>query len=231
MDYTQIILGFLGLIGIIIPAYWGYLENKKNRKKDLRILQLEEELEKNQQVLIECDLRSQIVERLLDISLLSQIREAVDVIFEETKATRFLILIAMNGTIDFRTVSVIFEQHKGKSKINAIARYRNLSIDDSYRQMLKKAEKNGVLDITVDQMDNEALLKQIYIMEGVRYSRIRHLLREPIDHNNDVVVFSSLATHIDEPFTLTEKMVSLTQFDSTIIPALRMMINPIIERE
>lgn len=225
MDKTEIIVSAIGLIGILLPSYWAYSEKKQNRKKDELISDLQKKLEKSKAEKNESQLRSEVVERLLDITLLSNIRSAVNTMFEETRAERFLILIAINGKIDFNMVSVIFEQHKSNNHINAIARYRNIQIDDYYRQMLKKAERTGVVEFEVDKMPDEALLTQFYKHEGVKNSKVRHLLRQSIDGENDVVIFSSVATFDDEPFTLQEKSLFLALYDSAIIPALKGMLS------
>lgn len=224
MDLTEIIIAAFGLIGIVLPSYWAYLEKTKNKNKDIIIAELERRLEESKQTCYEHELRTAVVEKLLDITLLGDIQRAVALMFQETKAERFLILIAINGKIDFNYVSVIFEQHKGSSHVNAIARYKNISIDIHYKEMLKKSERIGVVNLDIAKMPEDSLLKNIYDMEGIKHAKIRHLLRERIDTNNDVVIFSSIATFQDEAFTLAEKTLFLTQYDSQIVPALKKMV-------
>ena len=69
------------------------------------------------------------------------------------------------------------------------------------------------------------------MIEGVQHSKVTFLLRRGIDSGNDVVVFSSLATHSEEPFSSRDKTIAITQNDAVIIPALKLMIestNPYI---
>lgn len=213
-----VIVSLIGLVGVLVPSYLTYKEKKKNREKEEKIKELEKEL-------TEHTLRSNVVDRLLDITYLTQIRKAVENMFKGTKADRFLILIALNGKIDFNLVSVVFEQHKKpQGDVNAIARYRNLTIDSYYREMLKKTEKDTTCEFFVKDMPEDSLLKSIYEIEGVKYSKLRHLLRVPIDDNNDVVVFSSISTKQEKAFTNKEKTIFLTQYDSTIIPLLKKML-------
>ena len=224
MEYTTIVIAIIGLTSTLIPAYWVHKEKKKNNEKDKKIAELESQL-------TEANVRTEVVDRLLDITLLSEIKTAVDVVFQETSADRYLILIALNGVTDFNMISVIFEQHKGVDKISAIARYRNLKIDDEYKSMLKKAERNGDIELEVSQMPDESILKQIYMIEGVQHSKVTFLLRKGIDSGNDVIVFSSLATHSEEPFSSRDKTIASTQNDAVIVPALKLMIestNPYI---
>lgn len=210
---SELIAAVVALISVMLTAW----EKKKNREKDLKIANLERE-KKNS------DLRLNLVDKILDISLLGKIQESVYEIFNETKADRFLILIAINGKVNFNIVSVIYEQHKdSKFKGNAIGRYRNLEIDEEYKYMLKEAEIKSFIEIDVEKMD-DCLLKRIYTMEGVKHSKIRHLLRLPIDDENDVLVFSSVSTHLNKKFNVYEKTIFLTNYNSVILPSIKHII-------
>lgn len=90
--------------------------------------------------------------------------------------------------------------------------------------MLKEAEVKGSVELETKNMTN-SLLKIIYQVEGVNHSNIRHLLRLPIDEGNDVLVYSSIATHEQNAFEDSEKMIFLTQYNSTIIPSLKQIID------
>ena len=149
----------------------------------------------------------------------------MDRIFQETKADRFLILIAKNGITDFRIVNVVFEQHKNKQfRINAIARYRNVQIDDEYKAMLKEAEFRGYVELDTSKM-KPSLLRDFYALEGVTHSKIRHLARKPIDEGNDFLIFSSLATHEIDKFTELELAFIKTQYEGIIMPALQKVVD------
>lgn len=212
---SEIIPAVTAVIIALIPFYF---EKLKNKKKDQQIAQLKED-KKNS------ELRITIVDKILDISLLGKIQDAVKNMFDETKADRFLILVAVNGKVNFNVVSVIYEQHKDSEyRGNAIARYRNLEIDEDYRNMLKEAEAKGYVEIDTQTMP-DSLLKSIYKVEGVNHSKIRHLLRLPIDEGNDILVFSSVATHEEDSFEDFEKMIFMTQYNSTIIPSLKQIIS------
>lgn len=210
MDPT-IIVAIITFFGTVFSSTLAYKEKVKNKK-------LSDEISEHKK-------RADLVDKILDLTLLEDIRQAVNVFFETTSAERFLILIAVNGKTDFNVVSVIFEQRKvSNSKINAIARYRNLKVDKYYKEMLKDVERHQAIDYQVSKMPEGSLLRAIYENEGVRHSRVRHLLREPIDDNNDVLIFSTVAKFEDEPFTLNEKAIFMTQFDAVIVPSLRKML-------
>lgn len=204
---SEIAVSFFSMLTIIIPAV--LLHKQKMSAKEKELL---EEKRKNKEHLIKAD----VLDKVLEFASFNAIKEAVEELFSTTRADRFLVLIAVNGKVDFNMISVIFEQHKkGNSKVNAIARYRSLSIDSKYREMLKESEKNGMLIIKTADMD-DCLLRQIYEIEGVQESMIRHLIREHIDDDNDVLVYSSLATHDKRGFTPLGRTKANIMYDSTI---------------
>jgi hypothetical protein len=127
-----------------------------------------------------------------------------------------MIIIAMNGTHDFRVVSVIFEQHKTeKWKVNAIIRYRDVEIDDSFRKLLKKVEVEDSVTFNVAKMKPQ-LLKDFYVIEKVKHSHLRFLHREELNKDNDVVVYASIATHDDDEFTNIENTFIKTELEGSI---------------
>ena len=157
-------------------------------------------------------------DKIMSFESINSIKSAVKELFVETSATRFLILIAVNGKADFNMVSVIFEQMKdGYGNVNAIARYHNIDIDYEYRKMLKLAEREGCISYKTTDM-KDSLLKDIYIMEGVKTSKIMHVTRQHVDKDNDLLVFASVATHTSESFTDLEDTTIKLLFDSKITP-------------
>ena len=116
------------LIPAIITALLALIERKENQKKnrlEVENLQLEnEQLKKDKE---ETEVKLQFLNRIMDLEFINKIGEAANRIFDNTKADRFLILVAKNGKEDFNIVSVVFEAHKkAEYRINAIARYRNV---------------------------------------------------------------------------------------------------------
>ena len=208
MDST-ILVSIIGAISTITVSVLLYRKDIKVKK--MEIASAEQKADAKHQ-----SIKINALDKLLDFTSFNTIRNSVDRIFENTKADRFMILIAVNGKTDFNIVSVIFEQHKtAKWKVNAIIRYRDVHIDNEYRQLLKDAEYKGVVDIKVDDMKSQ-LLKDFYVLEKVRYSKIQFLHRESVDEDNDVLIFSSVSTHTDKPFTKIENAVIKTEYEGTI---------------
>jgi hypothetical protein len=204
---NDIIIALIGAIPVSITGL--LLHYREMKKKDI-------EIEKHIQEKKEHQIKGDVLDKVLNFSAFNKIKTAVDEIFNSTKADRFLILIALNGKLDFNIVSVIFEQHKStKYQVNAIARYRSLKIDAEYRKLLKDAEKFGLVHVKTEDL-NPSLLKGIYTIENIVYSEIRHLLRLPIDDNNDILIYSSLATHDEEEFTELERTQANIIYDSSI---------------
>lgn len=208
---NDILIALISGISVVLPAFFIY-------KRDIKKLRYEydEKIEGHIQEKKEHKIKADVLDKLLDFSSFNTIKRNVDEIFKKTKADRFLILIAINGKTNFKIVSVVFEQHKKSDyEINAIARYRNLEIDDDYKEMLKLSEREGAVHLKTDSM-RECLLKQIYLDEEVTFSDIRHIARIHIDDDNDLLVYSSLATHSVKPFTERERTRAKIIYDSGI---------------
>jgi mannitol-specific phosphotransferase system IIBC component len=214
------------IVGALVTFTLALIKYKSDKKKiDLEIenLQLENRKLKNENNDVKVKL--QFLDRVLDLPFINDLSNAVDKIFEETKADRFLVLIAKNGKEDFNIVNVVFEQHKDKNyRINAIARYRNVHIDHPYKQMLKETEFRGVVELETATMPR-CILKSFYENEGITHSKVRHLARKPIDNDNDFLVYSSLSTHDKDKFTPNELAMIKTQYEGTIMPALQKVID------
>lgn len=232
-DYTIELI--LGLVTVLFTA--GFFKSRSARKREkkqrdeedekrrleIENLQLENNQLKNEKK--ETEQKLDFINRILDLEFINQIGESVNRMFAQTKADRFLILVARNGKVDFNIVSVVFEQHKKTEfRINAIARYRNVHIDNSYRIMLKDAERYGMVQIETAKMP-DSVLKDFYEMEGITFSKVRFLARKPIDNDNDFLVYSSLSTHEKTDFTKREKAYIKTQYEGTIFPCINKMFD------
>lgn len=208
---------FVSIIGAIATIIVSILLYRKDiRLKKMEIDSARQKAESNHQ-----NIKINALDKLLDFTSFNIIRNSVDRIFQNTKADRFMILIAVNGKTDFNIVSVIFEQHKtAKWKVNAIIRYRDVNIDDRYRQLLKDLEYEGTIDLKVDDMTNQ-ILKDFYIIEKLKYVKFQFLHREHVDENNDVLIYSTTSTHVDKPFTKIENAVIKTEYEGTIMHTIK----------
>lgn len=203
---TDILIALIGAASIVAPAILLHLREIKKKEEEFLKYKKTKELEGSS------------LDKFLELTTFNEIKNGVDELFEKTKADRFLILFAINGKNSFRTVSVVFEaQKKSIYSINAVGRYKSLTIDNPYREMLKNAEINGIIELDVEKMP-EGLLKNIYAFEEVKWSDIRHLVRIHKDAENDLLVFSSLATHEDKGFTKLEKAKASAIYESVIKP-------------
>jgi len=212
---NEIIKGLFVLIGVLVPAYLLHKREIAKHKLEISKLNLEKKQDK---------LKLDFFNRAMDLSRINPIINAVNRLFKETVADRFLILIAINGKTDFNIVSVIFEQHNdNKHPVNAIGTYRNIEVDNAYRNMLKLSEINGAYDIDVSKM-NDCILKSFYEYEGVKHSKVRFLDRQKIDNDNDFVIYSSLATHKNKSYNKIEEAIIKTVYESTIIPNIKKVV-------
>lgn len=169
------------------------------------------------------DIQLSIYDSLLNITSVNKISQAVTEVFEKTAADRFLILVGVENRNRVDYISVIFEQHKGDNKVNAIATYHNIAIDDPYREMIAEAKIKGLIALEVDTMQ-ESILKSIYKSEGVKYSKIRFLGEKSINKEKKVISISSMATHVNHSWSEHDKSVIKLMYDSTIIPLMNEMM-------
>ena len=228
MEWEKIVIALIG--SALTALMW--LKDRQKRKAELERINLENEklqieIARLHEEKADISVKLSFIDRIMDIPFFNELAHSINRIFKATKADRFLILIAKNGSKEFNLVTVVFEQHKNDEyKINAIRRYRNVDISEDmhYKQMLRNAERKGVQELDTSTMPN-CLLKQFYLEEKVTHSKVRFLLRKPIDAKNDFVVFSSLATHNPVPFSIREKVFVKTEYEGTIIPALKEVVN------
>lgn len=194
--FTYIILPLLLLF---VPASIGFYKWKVERKDKLSLQKENDALKQEVEDL------SEVVR--LDFEMFNDIKDSVDMIFEKTKADRFLILTGTNGKTNLRFVSVIYEHHKKNNKISlsigAVNKYVKFEFDDSYRRMLKQIEATGCINYDVKLME-DGDLKRIYENEEVNFSNVFFLCRIPMDSENDRLFFCSISTHSDEPYTDNE---------------------------
>lgn len=180
----------------------------------------EEEIEEIQKEKKNKEHQINFLTSIMNLNKMNKIIDAVDDIFKKTKADRFLVLVAINGKSDFNFISVVFEQHKHKSDFIAVATYKEIQIDEAYRQMLKILEYNEFVNLYVEKMQ-DSLLKEFYNLEGVQFSQLRFLARQKIDNLNDFVVYSSIASHKKGKYNNEENTIIKLNYDSIIIPTFR----------
>ena len=234
MDASSMLSNILIFLGVIIPSILTYRLGLKKWKTELAKQKKEFELREAELLARNTDLSSQKAEADMKMSYYGQmfnltsfniISSSVDRIFEKTKADQFLIMIAVNGKTDFNVISVIFEQHKNNDhRINAIARYHNITIDPHYKKLLKTTNIEAVIEMITDDMP-ESILKDFHTEEKITSSLVRQLVRTPMDEENDVLVYSTISTHSKKRFTRLEKSFIKTQYEGTIVPNFKKTIS------
>lgn len=149
---------------------------------------------------------------MITLKAFSEISEYVIEVFSKTKADRYLILCAHNGKEHLRFASAIYEQVDDEKKnarlsFGAVSKYVNFEFDEYYRKMLKEVEVGGMMELNVNTMP-ECDLKYIYQNEKVAHSNVFFINRiKNYDGNeNDLVIYSTFATHDPSEFTEGEKI-------------------------
>lgn len=203
---VEIIKGFSIILVAFVTAFGGaaakfHYENKKLKEKN--------DLLKN-------EIKDLSISIQMDLQIFNDIKSIVENILFNTKADRFLILTATNGTSNMRFASAIYEQHKKSEKvllsIGATGKYVKFEFDSHYREMLKNAENLGTIHFeTATMLDSD--LRNIYETENISFSNIHFLMRGKIDDANDRLFYCSVATHCDEDFTKSENVIIKTSID------------------
>ncbi len=213
---NSIIVAIITATATVVASVIAYLKERKLRDLQNELDKKEQEAKEAEEKAIEQNLKLGALHRLLDFTSFNEIRSSVDRIFLKTKADRFMILFAMNGTHDFRVISVIFEQHKNPEwSVNAIIRYRDVEIDEDFKSILREAEHKSEIEYDISTMKPQ-LLKNFWVIEGVKHAKMRFLHRHHIDEKNDVVIYSTIATHENSPFTDIEGTIIKTEYEGSI---------------
>lgn len=213
---TEVIVAIISALALIITGVIAYKKDIRIKKIEIENKEMKSQLTSGDDILTESNIKITILDKLANFAIFNQIKTSADRMFKETKADQFLILFALNGKRDFRTVSVVFEQHQHpKWAVNSIIRYRDVQIDDDYRRLLKNVEAFGEVDVDISTMPNQ-LLKDFYLIEHVKHAKIKFLHRKSLDESNDMVMFSSIATHENEAFNNLESAIIKTEFEGTI---------------
>ena len=210
----ELIQSIIPHIAAVILALISGFFMLKTKKLELKTKNLKEENEKASEQVE----KAKIEERkakielsalavLFDTKFFNFLEEKVGDIFNNTRATRFLILYAINGKTDFKHATVTYEHIRGEKGKGAIKRYTKVKIDDGYRNLLKVIEEFGSFTLNVNEMNKEDLLYKIYTMpqEEVNHSIVKFIARKRIDENNDLIFYSTIATTDNEEFTQGEK--------------------------
>jgi hypothetical protein len=219
MEYlqsTEIITAIIGFIASIITAIISY-------KAALRSARLKMEKEKHP---------LQKANFMITLKSFTEISEHVIEAFSRTKADRFLILTAHNGKDHLRFASVIYEQYddsKNNARLSfgAVSKYVNFEFDEHYRKMLKEVEVNGLVELDVSKMP-ESDLKNVYKNEQVRHSKVYFInrIKNYDSRDNDLLIYSTFATHNDNEFTAGEKITL-----RTAISNIKIILSDIITKQ
>ena len=214
---VSIIVAIITSTALVAVAIIAYVREVRLKRYELKIKQQSETHERESN---EIKLQSRILERLIDFSTFNELRDSVDRIFNKTKANKFYIFMALNGKTDFNVISLIFEQHDStKTTVNAIVRFKQVPIDNKWREIIKESEVTGPVHLDTSEMPPQ-LLKDMFMMNDTEHSVIRHLHRDPIDDENHVVTFSTLSTNKPTKYTEKENAVINSEFEGNIVPAI-----------
>lgn len=187
-----------------LPVVIVYLWKKWDTAKKIKKIQISKE---------QYESKISFYPQIMMLKKESVIKGAVDRIFEQTRATRFLILCGANGKAATAHVSVIFDRLKDEDVTTRPKHiYRNIKTDAVYKNMLVKIKSVGQIIIDVLEMPR-GMLKSIYYKEIVRHSIVSYFFTTPIDKDNNAFIYSSIATDEEESFSDYEMAIINQELD------------------
>ena len=195
---STVLVALIGLIGTIARLWYN---NKKLKDKNKRI-----EIENDD---LNTKLEDVSLGLELDIRSAQELEDIVSEIFEHTKVDRFLILSATNGTNPMKYATVLVERHQHtkhiKYSLGASKKYIGFEFDSAYRDLLTKTELDGTARCSVDKLE-DGDYKNIMESEKIKHSNWYFLKRSKLTETRDMMFYTSMATHSDEPFTQGEEL-------------------------
>jgi len=118
----------------------------------------------------------------------------IDRLIDETEIDRFLMLTAINGIEHPRETTAHFQKREeGQKKYE----YEEIQIDDHYRNLLKQTIQDGFVYFIVDELPDGVLIKNIYMMEGVKSSMWIFICVNDFGNGKKSITYASLSTHQD----------------------------------
>jgi hypothetical protein len=216
------LVDFLGVLAVPVFAYLG-IKAQRNKNK------LNSEIELSKEMILHHNAAELIAVEFLQMKVMSDLNKVVEETFQETNADRFLVLMAANGIEKYKVVSALYESSKSDKElrvVDAVRRYQNILIDDQYREMLYMAEQYGLVWLKTNEME-DCLLKELYVSEGVTESFIFFLFRKSMSEKNDVMLYTSLATHCKDGFSLMQRTLLQMQVQSQIRPMIKSIFDEI----
>lgn len=199
-ELTVLLVALISALSAVLVAYI-----TKRFDKKIKLIEIERDKERREKKRTKLELS--MLTLFIRYDAYEMIDEQISYLKEHTSLSRFLILFAINGKKDFNTVTVIYEDTRGKQSKGAMKRYVRLPIDSHYRNMLKETEKRGFVNINIEDLPEKSLLRSIYEREDeqVKHSKIIFLDRLHVDEDNDLLLFASAGTHENKEFTPKEK--------------------------
>ena len=224
---NEIIIALIGGITTIIASLIAFFKDRKAKEESnnnglllKKIELLTHSIENDRENLLENSVKSNILDKLSEFAVFNEIKNSIYRIFDKTRADRFLLLFSLNGTRELKRVSVAFEIHKNPQTSNAIVRYRDVQIDNQYRELINRLEVEGTIDLSREQMTPQ-ILKDFFTIEGMNTIKLTFVERRHLDKQNDIVIFGTIVAEEKEPWSELETAIINSEYEGTLKPIIR----------
>lgn len=195
LDYTEVVVSAIGLLGVLISAWYGYRTKYRGE---------EQESHRADQAENEMKFQRAALSFAAYLEEWAVIESDARYLLENTNVDRFMILRAWNGARDPKwTTSVYQMRMEGQEPIQ----YVHFELDADYQSRLREISDRRFMTFAVDEIP-ESFIKRIYQAEGVKHSSWflidEHELEREDGNKAKAITYCSFATHGDEPLTPDE---------------------------
>jgi hypothetical protein len=180
--YTEL----AGYVASAVFALYGAWKNHKLKKQKRENQLLKSEL---------YGTKMQKLKELYDFQRFSVLEHEIRVLFKETPVTRFTIMFAMNGRIDFNYMTVVYDQHDYRMDVGMESSYDQIQIDQGYIRLLKEVERLGFVWLSAPF--NIGSISHFMEMEEVKHCGWGYVLREALDDTDDLLVYLAISSEQD----------------------------------
>ncbi|MDO6813831.1 hypothetical protein [Tenacibaculum soleae] len=206
----------LQLSGVLAPVLFGfykYATDRKDKKQKDEITALKQDKTAS-------GFNIGLLSNLMKMKLYSSLEVVTKVLFKNTKATRVIVFVAINGKVEPKKVYALFGEKDDGTQIDQ--EFKGVEIDEPYLHTLHELEKEGSLLVETMKL-RSGLLKNIYFKEQITFSYLKFVKRYHLTEEDDAVVYMSIATDNDVSFNSIE----LTEIDIKVSTTYRSIINKI----
>jgi hypothetical protein len=216
MEILKTILTFIGAVSVpavTLVIFW--LKNKKDA------VEKENDLLKDNIYLTKINQLKEI----FDLKSFSKLEEEISQIFKLTFCDRFSIMVLMNGKVDFKFMTLLFDQRKAFENESFVMPYRKTMIDRRYHDLIFNLSL-GQSEWLHKDFTRAGNIGAMFSDEDIKSIGFYKVKRVQLDDFNDLFVYCCWSTKSDLEPTLKGLLGIDMYTNSSIIPLIIDIIKP-----